>query len=588
MSYDTTKWHCAALLCAVVLGWAGCNGEVPSAQIENTLQGNKTVPDGLLAIVGDVVIGPRDLREYEVEIQTVHKSKKEGSEGHRDHLLSLVDEKLIVREADARGLGDDPELIKSLKLVEHNAMVESYLHATVGTNIKITEEELRENFNSHPARYAVKGAHILVATKARADSLYALIQAGTRSFEDLAMEYSLDEKTAENGGEFASYYVFDRVSDQVYKQVFSMDVGQVSEPFRTAQGWELGKVVDKESVSYEKYRPVIQRATMMKKFNTIKQNHIDSLQYRLNLQVVPGKMKRFVEEWNRSPGSPNLTPEEFAAPLYTFDGGEINSEQVMYLLVNTRIGEAPLDSALVDERVRKHGVTDLLLAVVARAGGFAEEKSVLEQVVKERDRKLLAKLWKVELEGDIEVTEQAMRAHYEAHPERYKIPEEIVIQEILVADRPKAEQLMDEIRAGADMADLATRHSIRRYSDENGGLYAMRAFERIAYKELMDAAVKAPNGELMGPIEINQPMMAILREPRQLEKVYSIFKVLERLPERVQTYELSKEKANFYVRQAKQQERVVELNKELRRKYIDDWGINETALEKYTAEQAKP
>ena len=181
-----------------------------------------------------------------------------------------------------------------------------------------------------------------------------------------------------------------------------------------------------------------------------------------------------------------------------------------------------------------------------------------------------------------------MRAHYEAHPERYKIPEEIVIQEILVADRPKAEQLMDEIRAGADMADLATRHSIRRYSDENGGLYAMRAFERIAYKELMYAAVKAPNGELMGPIEINQPMMAILREPRQLEKVYSIFKVLERLPERVQTYELSKEKANFYVRQAKQQERVVELNKELRRKYIDDWGINETALEKYTAEQAKP
>ena len=76
------------------------------------------------------------------------------------------------------------------------------------------------------------------------------------------------------------------------------------------------------------------------------------------------------------------------------------------------------------------------------------------------------------------------------------------------------------------MADLATKHSIRRYADENGGLYAMRAFERMVYQELMDAAVEAPTDQLMGPIQLKEPMPSSLREPRKLNVAYSIFKVL--------------------------------------------------------------
>ncbi len=581
MNHNKTKWYYGPLVCAGVLGWVGCGEEAPQTKIANVLQGNKTVPDGMLAVVGDVAIDGQELREFESVIQPVHKSTKEGFEKHRDYLMSLVDEKLMIHEAAVRGLDADPALNEGLKVTEYTEMVAAYLHATVGTNIAMTEAELLENFNSHPARYAVKGAHILVATRARADSLYLLIQSGKRSFEDLAKEHSLDKKTAADGGVFATYYVFDRVSDQVYKKVFSMETGQVSEPFRTAQGWELGKVVDKQMVSYEKYKPVIQRATMMKKFNALKKTHIDSLQHKLNLRADAERMQRFVEAWNAAPGSPDLTPGEFAAPLYVFAGGQINCEQVMSLLINTRLGESTIDSALVDQRVRSSGAPDLLLAVVARAGGFDKKPAVLKAVAKRRERELLGKLWDEELEGDLGVTEEEMQADYKAHPERYKIPEEIVIQEILVADRQQAEQLLAEIRAGADMADLATRHSLRRYSDENGGLYAMRAFERVVYKELMDAAIKAPDGELLGPVEINQPMMGIFREPKQLEKAYSIFQVLERLPERVQTYELSKEKAKFYARQTKQQQRVVELNKELRHKYIDIWGIDEANLRSY-------
>ena len=138
------------------------------------------------------------------------------------------------------------------------------------------------------------------------------------------------------------------------------------------------------------------------------------------------------------------------------------------------------------------------------------------------------------------------------------------------------------------MADLATQYSVRRYSDENGGLYAMRSFERIVYKEIMEVALKAPDNELQGPIELVAPMASILRDLQIVEKAYSIFKVLQRLPERVQTFELSQQKAQYFARQEKQQDQLQQLNRDLRRKYYDKWGINEEALQAYAKALAIP
>ncbi len=566
--------------------FSGCEQQDEEAAIVKEISGTKKVASGFLAVVGEAAIDMRQLREYEAEIQPVHMSTAEGVDQHRDHLLSLIDEKLIVREAERRGLGKKSDIKEAMRLVEHKTMVETYLHQKVGQNILITEEELRESFESHPARFAVLGAHILVGSRELADSLFSLIVSGQASFEDMAKAHSLDDSTSGNGGKFDSYYAYDRVSDQVYEKVFSLPVGHVSEPFRTALGWELAKVVDKKEVPYEKYRTVIQRATMMAKFNQLKREHIDSLQHRLNLQVNVENLRAFLSAWNKAPGSPDLPPPLFTAPLYTFDGGEITLEQAMYVLVNTRLGSSTVDSMQVDERIRTKAAPDLLLGEIARREGFAESPIVLRQVTNERERKLLEAWWKDEMEKAVEVREPEARAHYDAHPERYKIPEEIVFQEIMVADRSLAEDLMEQIREGADMANLATQHSIRRYADENGGLYAMRAFERLVYQELMDAAINAPIDQLLGPVKLKDPMPSSLREPRKIKTAYSIFKVLERLPERVQTYEASREKAMFYARQAKQQERVERLTADLRNKYVAEWGINDEELERYTESAA--
>jgi len=572
-------WRAELILVACAcIGLAGCAAEQPD---ELNPWGGLKVEGTALAKVGQGEIDEREFRRYEANIQTQHRSPNEGVEKYREHLLTLIDIKLMVREAEERGLDKSPELANALERTEHKAMVEAFMQERIGLNIEITEAELRATFDAHPARYAVLGAHILLRDRAQADSVHSEIEQGRATFEEMARKHSLDEKTAKEGGVFKTYYAYDRVSDAIYKQVFSLDVGKVSEPFRSPQGWEVAKVVDKKLVPFEKYRTVIQRVTFLKKLEELKRSHIAELVEKSNLRPVVENLYRFIAAWNENPGSPKLTPEELAKPLYTYEDGMISLQQVSYLLHNIRLGHVQVDSTLIEDKVRNRGASDLLLGIAAKEAGLDDRPIVQEQVKAERERLLVEGLWDELLEIQLEINEVEARTHYDAHPEMYKIPEEIIIQEIMVADIDRANSLLNEVRAGADMADLATRHSIRRYSDENGGLYAMRSFERIVYNEVMDAAVKAPDNELQGPIELVKPMPSALRDQLVLDRAFSIFKVLQRLPERVQTFELSQRKAEYFARQEKQQDQLQKLNLELRRKYNKDWGINDRALEEY-------
>ena len=564
------------ILALVVL--AGCSQE---QTIEPGFKGGGKVAAGALAQVGEDQIDEREFRRYEAAIQTQHRSLKEGIEKYREHLMTLIDVKLMVREAEERGLAKNPELVKALELEKHTAMIQAYLREKVGLQIEITEDELRANFESHPARHAVRGAHILLRDRAQADSVHAEIESGRATFAEMARKHSLDKATAENGGEFASYYAFDRVSDQIYGQVFSLAVGQYSQPFRTPQGWEIAMVVDKKLVPFEKYRTVIQRATFMQKIEDLKRGHIAELITESNMRSVPENLTRFIAAWNDDPGRPQLSADELEAPLYRYDGGIITLQQASNLLHNSRLGRAQIDSALIEEKIHNRGAPDLLLGIAAEQAGYDTRLEVREKVGAEKERLLLEGLWDELLEVKLQESEEEARAHYDANPRLYTTPEEIVIQEILVADEEEAQALLAQVQDGEDMADLATQHSIRRYSDENGGLYALRAFERIVYKEVMDVAMSVPENQLQGPIKVMKPLPASLRDPRPLDQAYSIFKVLQRLPERVQTYELSKQKAHYFARQAKQQHQLKKLNIELRQKYYEKWAINEDALAEY-------
>ncbi|MBI2504596.1 MAG: peptidylprolyl isomerase [Candidatus Latescibacteria bacterium] len=533
---------------------------------------------GALAAVGEEQIAPEDLRRFEAEMDPAHRSPKKGIEAHREHLQSLIDIELMIREALALKLDRDPELALALEHVRQGAMVDAYLHNRLAQNVQLTEQQMRASFEAHPASQAVRGAHILLATREQAEEALAEIRAG-QSFEEVARRRSLDRQTAAKGGAFDKYYAFDRVSDQIYEKVFkAMKVGEISAPFRTNQGYEIVKVLDKKQLDYEKYRPVVMRGVIMQEIEDRKTAHVARLLDSLGAQLEPASLHRLLEAWNAGPGHPEFSPQEEEAPLYRFAGGQLTIGEALPWLAPQRTG---LDSAQVELLLWKKALPEVVLALVAARAGFAADPEVERSCRQERQRRLLEALWKKKLEDEVVATATEARAHYQAHPEVYQAPEEIVIQEILVPTRQEAEALLAQVRGGADMGVLAAAHSIRMHADKNNGVYGMRAFERMIYKEVMGAALRDSSGGVVGPVRVDRPLPSALKGRDERAEAYSLFKVLERLPARLRPFEEVVDQSFFYARQEKQQQRLDALEEELRHKYKGQWAVDEEALRSY-------
>jgi parvulin-like peptidyl-prolyl isomerase len=106
---------------------------------------------------------------------------------------------------------------------------------------KIDDQLLKDVGQTAPQVHA---AHILVDTKDLADSIYAQLQAGA-NFEQTAKEQSNDTATAENGGDLG-WFTRGQMVKPFEDVAFSLQPGQISQPFQTQYGWHIIKVYESD------------------------------------------------------------------------------------------------------------------------------------------------------------------------------------------------------------------------------------------------------------------------------------------------------------------------------------------------------
>lgn len=108
--------------------------------------------------------------------------------------------------------------------------------------------------------------------------------------------------------------------------------------------------------------------------------------------------------------------------------------------------------------------------------------------------KILSDAYLEHLDRSLGVSEQALQAQarsaYQAQPERFKLEEQVRIRHILLEgkDEAKAQEILKELRAGADFGDLAKKHSIDKGTAEKDGDLGLFArgrmvpeFEHVAF-----------------------------------------------------------------------------------------------------------
>ncbi|MBN1267272.1 MAG: peptidylprolyl isomerase [Anaerolineales bacterium] len=93
--------------------------------------------------------------------------------------------------------------------------------------------------------------HILVATEAEAQELLDRLDED-ESWEDLALEFSLDTSNSANGGDLG-WFTRDRMVTEFADAAFALEIGEISGPVETQYGWHLIEVLGHQEQVLDQY-----------------------------------------------------------------------------------------------------------------------------------------------------------------------------------------------------------------------------------------------------------------------------------------------------------------------------------------------
>ena len=284
--------------------------------------------DRPLAQVGTELITERDYRSFVAGLPEWTKSAAEGSDQVRDYLQSLVDRALILRAAREQKVEQSATVQKNmevaLRLKVGQAMEQRYIRPAVS----VSEEELRREFAAQRWERQLKIAHIFARTQARAEAALAALQAG-RAFAEVAHEFSQNRTTAAHGGEKPYYYSRINAIPAVRDSLFSLPKGAISAILPVPKGYEIFKILDERTASYEQMRPQVLKAVMRERLQARRRAYIDSLAEQFQWQEVAEGMDRLTRILHSGAQEGDkkvfyLSEADAAAALYTYQGGAIS------------------------------------------------------------------------------------------------------------------------------------------------------------------------------------------------------------------------------------------------------------------------
>ena len=209
------------------------------------------------------------------------------------------------------------------------------------------------------------------------------------------------------------------------------------------------------------------------------------------------------------------------------------SPEQLDTLRNTLV-ESMTESMVLEQAVRKNAVTvtadeldKRLMQARADYGADGLEQALedSEQALADFKRKtralmLLERLFQEQVYARVAVTEEELRAYYDAHPKEFEQGEQVHALQMVVKTADEARKLLSKLRDGKRFGELAMKYSLSPDATVGGDL---GWFQRGVMPPKFDEACFAlGKGELSGVVESDYG--------------YHLFKVVERRAARTRTF----------------------------------------------------
>ncbi len=177
-------------------------------------------------------------------------------------LDEVIDQKLLAREAERRGLDNSPLAQRRLEATRERILGDMLVENVVNGAIsdQAVETLYREQLRLAQTSEEIRVRLILSRTRQEADAVLGILGQGA-TFEAVAMERSIDEATRFSGGDLG-YSTVDVMPQAYANALRQAPAGSTVGPFQTEGGWAVLRVEDRRRESpptLEQARPQIVR-----------------------------------------------------------------------------------------------------------------------------------------------------------------------------------------------------------------------------------------------------------------------------------------------------------------------------------------
>jgi len=432
--------------------------------------------------------------------------------------------------------------------------------------ISVNEEEMREAFVRVNEKVAAR--HLFAQTEDEANNLYELVKIGV-DFETLAKQVFTDSILQNNGG-YLGYFTWGDMDPVFEEAAYSLKVGEISAPVKTAHGYSIIKLEDKVSnpllTEYEflKKKSHLENVLKIRKKNPYELEYInkvfDKSRLSFNNKSLDKILSNLYNNRNEIESDNFKTPESecvyYKDKVYSQVEIEQNISELPYYH-RDRINSIESLKAAIEGMLLKE-----VLYNIAVNKGYDTTEAVQEMYDKYK-KSVFLKFKKDDITKNGYIPDSTAFNYYKANINSFSSKPELNLQEILVSTKELADSILMLLSSGNDFGELAKKYSLRKWSAENNGILGYSPLPM--YGNYSNLFWETQVDEIIGPVKI--------------ENTFGIFKVLGKTENQPIDFNLIKNEVIKEVQFEKQTEILRDYINSLRKKV--NIKINDNLLSIY-------
>ena len=176
----------------------------------------------------------------------------------------MLEEAILVHEAEMRGLGEDEQKVVGwLSEKEEALLVHALKEIEVDAGVDTSEAEIRRYFESHTARFTVPEEacviEVLVETEEEANEILERARRG-ESLKELAEAHSIRRGLERHGGQFCLHPYERIVYGPMFEIAMRADYGELQGPVKVRHGYSVFTVTERIDARPETFEEARRKA----------------------------------------------------------------------------------------------------------------------------------------------------------------------------------------------------------------------------------------------------------------------------------------------------------------------------------------